>query len=322
VAVYTEVSDEALAAFLEAYDIGAMVAFRGIAEGVENSNFSLRTTAGDFILTLYEKRVIPEELPWFLGLMEHLAAHGLTCPQPVRGRDGAALRHLAGRHAAITTFLPGVWPRRVRPEHCAPVGAALAALHLAGAGYAPTRANALGPHGWPPLLARALAGPAAVEALQPGLGAELQQALAAILANWPAALPIGHIHADLFPDNVFFLDGRLSGLIDFYFAATDFLAYDIAICLNAWCFEPDLSFNVTKARNLLAAYAAARPLSAAERAALPVLCQGAALRFALTRLFDWINTPPGALVTRKDPMEYIRRLRFHLAARGEASYGL
>lgn len=321
-AVYTEVSDKALAAFLEGYDIGAVVAFRGIAEGVENSNFSLRTTAGDYILTLYERRVIPEQLPWFLGLMEHLAAHGLNCPQPVRGSDGQALRQLVGRPAAITTFLPGVWPRRVRPAHCAPVGAALAELHLAGAGYAPTRPNTLGPAGWPPLLCRTLAKADAVEALQPGLAAELQRAQAAILAHWPTGLPVGHIHADLFPDNVFFVDDRLSGLIDFYFAATDFLAYDIAICLNAWCFEPDLTFNVTNARHLLAAYAAARPLSPAERAALPVLSQGAALRFALTRLFDWINTPPGALVVRKDPMEYVRRLRFHLAASSEASYGI
>lgn len=321
-AVYTEVSDEALALFLAEYDIGSPVAFRGIAEGVENSNFSLRTTAGDYILTLYEKRVDPAELPWFLGLMEHLAEHGLTCPLPVRARDGQALRMLCGRHAAITTFLPGVWPRRVRPEHCAPVGTALAQLHLAGQGYAATRANALGPHGWPPLLARSLAAPAAVEAIQPGLGAELQSALDSIMANWPKTLPTGHIHADLFPDNVFFLDNQLSGLIDFYFAATDFLAYDVAICLNAWCFEPDFAFNVTKARTMLAAYAALRHFTPEERAALPVLCQGAAIRFALTRLFDWINTPPGALVTRKDPMEYVRRLRFHLAARSEAAYGI
>jgi len=321
-AVYTEVSDEALAAFLDEYDICRAVAFRGIAEGVENSNFSLRTTSGDYILTLYEKRVDPAELPWFLGLMEHLAQRGITCPQPVRARDGQALRQLCGRHAAVTTFLPGVWPRRVRPEHCAPVGAALAALHLAGAGYAPTRPNALGPQGWAPLLARSLTAPAAVEALQPGLGGELRAALDGILAAWPAALPVGHIHADLFPDNVFFLDGRLSGLIDFYFAATDFLVYDVAICLNAWCFEPDLAFNVTKARAMLAAYAAARPLSAAELAALPVLCQGAAIRFALTRLFDWINTPAGAMVTRKDPLEYVRRLRFHLAAKDAGAYGL
>jgi len=318
-AVYTEVSDEALAAFLEDFDIGSMVAFRGIAEGVENSNFSLRTTGGDFILTLYEKRVNPAELPWFLGLMEHLARRGIVCPQPVHGRDGEALRQLCGRYAAVTTFLPGVWPRKVRPEHCGPVGAALAALHLAGADYAPTRKNALGPAGWAPLMARCIEG---ADDVQAGLSRDLPAALERILANWPKDLPVGHIHADLFQDNVFFLDGRLSGLIDFYFAATDILVYDLAICLNAWCFEQDLSFNVTKARAMLSAYEAARPLSAAERAALPVLSQGAAIRFALTRLYDWINTPADAMVTRKDPMEYVRRLRFHLAAKDEHSYGI
>ena len=318
-AVYTEVTDEALAAFLADYDIGSMVAFRGIAEGVENSNYSLRTTSGDFILTLYERRVDPAELPWFLGLMEHLAKRGIVCPLPVRGRDGQALRHLSGRHAAITTFLPGVWPRRVRPEHCGPVGAALAALHVAGRDYTPTRRNALGPGGWTPLLERSRA---RADEVQAGLAKELDCALSGILAAWPRGLPTGHIHADLFPDNVFFLDGRLSGLIDFYFAATDVLAYDVAVCLNAWCFEPDFSFNVTKARSMLRAYSAIRPLSDAERAALPVLCRGAAIRFMLTRLYDWLNTPPGALVTRKDPLEYLRRLRFHLAALDEHAYGI
>jgi homoserine kinase type II len=318
-AVYTEVTDEALAAFLADYDIGGMVAFRGIAEGVENSNYSLRTTSGDFILTLYEKRVDPADLPWFLGLMEHLARRGIDCPLPVEGRDGIALRRLSGRHAAITTFLPGVWPRRVRPEHCAPVGAALAALHVTGRDYAPQRLNALGPDGWMPLLERSRA---RADEVQAGLAAELDQALSGILATWPHDLPVGHIHADLFPDNVFFLEGRLSGLIDFYFAATDILAYDVAVCLNAWCFEQDFSFNVTKARSMLSAYAATRPLSDAERAALPVLCRGAAIRFLLTRLYDWLNTPPGALVTRKHPIEYLRRLRFHLAARTEHAYGI
>jgi homoserine kinase type II len=318
-AVYTEVSDDALAAFLADYEIGSIVAFRGIAEGVENSNFSLRTTQGDFILTLYEKRVDPAELPWFLGLMRHLAEHGVSCPLPVAARDGSALRLLCDRHAAITTFLPGVWPRRVRQEHCAPVGAAVASVHLAGAAYPPTRANALGPAGWPALLARS---EARAEEVQPGLAAELHAALAGILAEWPDGLPRGHVHADLFPDNVFFLDGKLSGLIDFYFAATDILAYDLAVCMNAWCFEADFAFNVTKARALLRAYDTARPLSPAERAALPVLCRGAAMRFLLTRLFDWLNTPPGAMVTRKDPLEYLRRLRFHLQAESEHAYGI
>jgi homoserine kinase type II len=318
-AVYTEVTDEALAAFLTLYDIGRMVAFRGIAEGVENSNYALKTTTGDYILTLYEKRVNTEELPWFLGLMEHLAAHGLNCPLPVRGLDGGNLKPLAGRVAAITTFLPGVWPRRVQVEHCEPLGAALAQLHLTGAGFAPTRMNALGPHGWAPLLEKSL--PRADEVL-PGLGAELSMALQRILAAWPTGLPVGHIHADLFPDNVFFLDGKLSGLIDFYFAATDIYAYDVAVCLNAWCFERDFSFNVTKSQALLRGYLAQRDLSPAERAALPVLAQGAAMRFLLTRLYDWLNTPPGALVTPKDPMDYVRRLRFHLHATSEAAYGL
>lgn len=318
-AVYTEVADETLAAFLAEYDIGRVVAFRGIAEGVENSNYALRTTAGDFILTLYEKRVDPADLPWFLGLMEHLARRGITCPLPVHGRDGAALRMLCGRHAAITTFLPGVWPRRVLTAHCGSVGGALAALHLAGAGYQAERANALGPTAWPPLLDRCRA---RADAVAPGLTATLDGALLPLLAAWPTDLPRGHIHADLFPDNVFFLEGELSGLIDFYFACTDLFAFDVAICLNAWCFDAAGEFDAEKGGALLRGYEAVRPLSAAERAALPLLCRGAAMRFLLTRLYDWLNTPSGVLVTRKDPREYLQRLRFHLAVENAGTYGL
>jgi homoserine kinase type II len=318
-AVYTEVTDEALAAFLADYDIGGMVAFRGIAEGVENSNYALKTTQGDFILTLYEKRVNTADLPWFLGLMEHLAARGLPCPLPVRAKAGQNLNPLAGRVAAITTFLPGVWPRRVVVDHCEPLGAALAELHLAGEDFAPRRPNALGPEAWQPLLEKSLAH---ADDVQAGLAAELQDNLTRITAAWPRDLPVGHIHADLFPDNVFFLNGKISGLIDFYFAATDIYAYDLAICLNAWCFERDFSFNITKSRALLRGYLAHRPLGEAERAALPVLAQGAAMRFLLTRLYDWLNTPAGALVTPKDPMDYYRRLRFHNTARDASAYGL
>ncbi len=325
-AVYTEVTDEALRAFLAAYPLGELVAFRGIAEGVENSNYALKTGTGDFVLTLYEKRVDPAELPWFLGLMEHLAAQGLHCPQPVKARDGVALRQLAGRPAAICTFLPGVWPRRVRPAHAAPLGEALGRLHAASAGFSAVRPNGLGPAAWGPLLDRCRPGG---DAVQPGLIAELDGKLAGILAAWPApgALPVGQIHADLFPDNVFFLeapDGRpvVSGLIDFYFACTDLLAYDLAVCLNAWGFEPDGAYNVTRAHALLAAYQRVRPLTPAEAAALPVLCRGAAMRFLLTRLYDWMATPPGALVTRKDPLEYLVKLRFFAAAEGPAALGL
>ncbi|HYP63607.1 MAG TPA: homoserine kinase [Acidocella sp.] len=318
-AVYTEVTDEALTEFLTLYDIGTLRAFRGIAEGVENSNYTLTTSGGDFILTLYEKRVNPEDLPWFLGLMEHLAAQGLSCPLPVRARDGHNLNPLAGKIAAITTFLPGIWPRRVLIDHCEPLGAALAKLHLAGQGFAPTRKNALGPEGWGPLLQKCL--PQADQVMA-GLGEELTDWLEQIIAAWPQGLPVGHIHADLFPDNVFFLDGKISGLIDFYFACTDIYAYDVAVCLNAWCFERDFSFNQTKSRALLRGYAAHRKLNPAETDALPVLAQGAAMRFLLTRLYDWLNTPSGALVTPKDPLDYYRRLRFHRAARDASAYGV
>ena len=328
-AVYTDVTDEALSGFLREYEIGELIAFRGIAEGVENSNFSLRTGAGDFILTLYEKRVERRELPWFLGLMRHLASRGISCPLPLAGRDGEALRELAGRPAAITGFLPGVWPRRVRAEHCLQLGETLGRLHLAGLDYPPVRLNALGPHAWPALLQRSRAGGDAVQA---GLIAELDAALARILPAWPGegrspGLPRGQIHADLFPDNVFFLGRRLSGVIDFYFACTDLLAYDLAVCLNAWCFEAganDTSARVDTARAalLVRGYESVRQLEPAERAALPVLAQGAAIRFLLTRLYDWLNPPPGALVTPKHPLDYLHRLRFHLAAEGAAAYGV
>jgi homoserine kinase type II len=207
----------------------------------------------------------------------------------------------------------------VQPAHCRPLGEALARLHLAGATYAPARPNTLGPNAWPPLLANCNKD---ADTLLPGLAAELSHATTAILAAWPQNLPTGHIHADLFPDNVFFLNGAVSGLIDFYFACTDLLAYDVAVCLNAWCFEPDFSFNATNARALLNGYNSLRPLQPEERAALPTLCQGAALRFLLTRLYDWLNTPPGALVTRKNPLDYLRRLRFHLATKDYNAYGV
>ena len=314
-AVYTEVADDELAAFVARYDIGAVVACKGIAEGVENSNFLLQTEIGTYILTLYEKRVAAADLPFFLGLMDHLAGHGIACPTPIHARDGAALHTLAGRPAAIVSFLKGISPRRILTEHCAPVGDALAKLHLAGQSFAGKRANALSVEGWRKLLdaCRPRAGTMVEE-----LAAELQD----IAAAWPADLPQGVIHADLFPDNVFFLGEQLSGMIDFYFACNDFLAYDLAVCLNAWCFEPDISFNATKARRLVDGYVRIRPLTPAEIEALPLLARGSALRFLLTRLFDWLNRPAGALVRPKDPLEYLRKLRFHRQVRSAAGYGL
>ena len=324
-AVYTEVSNEELEEFVAGYDIGEVASCKGIAEGVENSNFLLQTDRDTYILTLYEKRTRAEDLPFFLGLMEHLAARGLVCPTPLHGRDGQALRRLCGRPAAIVTFLKGMWPRRITAEHCGALGAAMAEMHLKGADFAMSRPNALSVAGWRPLFDAAKS---RADEVRPGLAAVIEAELAQLERDWPADLPAGLIHADLFPDNVFFLTDRqtreekVSGLIDFYFACTDSLAYDVAICLNAWCFEPDGSFNATKARHLLAGYRRVRPLSARELDALPLLARGAAMRFLLTRLYDWLNTPAGALVKRKDPLEYLRKLRFHQGIAGPGAYGI
>lgn len=318
-AVYTDIAPEDLDGFLSRYDIGAAVSFHGIAEGVENSNFRLETHHGQFILTVYEKRVDPADLPFFLGLMEHLSSRGFACPLPVKAQDGNALQSINGKPAAIVTFLQGRSPRRRRAEQCMALGRTLARLHLAGDGFKIGRTNALGPHGWRPLFDRSCQsrpGPA------PELQKEIEAELGRLLDQWPQDLPKGVIHADLFPDNVFFDEDRVTGVIDFYFACNDLLAYDLAIVLNAWCFEDRGEFNITKARALVSGYQEVRPLTSQEIEALPILCSGSALRFYLTRLYDWLNQVEGALVQPHDPGEFLRKLRFHRQSRGPEALGL
>ncbi|HEV2503096.1 MAG TPA: homoserine kinase [Mesorhizobium sp.] len=318
-AVYTDVGEGELAAFLKEYSVGDLLSYKGIAEGTENSNFLLHTTAGSFILTLYEKRVEKADLPFFLGLMDHLAKKGISCPLPVQRHDGSMIGTLAGRPAVIITFLEGMWLRKPGVTHCREVGKALAAMHLASADFAMHRDNALAIDGWRKLWEAARA---RADEVEPGLATEVDTDFADFERNWPEGLPAGIIHADLFPDNVFFLGEKLSGLIDFYFACDDFYAYDLATCLNAWCFEKDFSFNLTKGTALLAGYQSVRPLNAAEREALPMLARGSALRFMLTRLYDWLTVPDGGLVIKRDPTEYIRRMRFHRAIGSASEYGL
>jgi homoserine kinase type II len=318
-AVYTQVDDEELIAFLATYDLGPLLSCKGIAEGVENSNYYLHTGAGSFILTLYEKRVAEADLPFFLNLMEHLAARGVTCPLPVKNRAGVALGRLAGRPAVIVTFLDGYSIHHPETAHCAALGATLAQLHLAGANFAQRRRNALSVEGWRPLFSTCAS---RAEEVATGLRALVDAELDHLERNWPRDLPSGVIHADLFPDNVFFLGERISGLIDFYFACTDAYAYDLAICLNAWCFDAELRYQPDKGAALLDAYRRLRPFSTAEIAAFPTLARGAALRFLLTRYVDWLNVPAGALVRPKDPREYLAKLRFHQSAPDARVYGL
>ena len=318
-AVYTDVAAEELAEFLKSYDIGELLSYKGIAEGVENSNFLLHTTKAAYILTLYEKRVAVDDLPYFLSLMAHLAERGVRCPQPARNRNDEVYSELAGRPAAVINFLEGMWPRRPNAAHCAGVGDALAKMHLAGHDFPLFRKNPLSVAGWRPLFDRAAD---RADSVQAGLRDFIARELDHLEAHWPSDLPLGVIHGDLFPDNVFFLGDKLSGLIDFPFSCNDILAFDVAICLNAWCFEPDHSFNVTKARALLNAYGRARQLSEAEQNALPLLARGAALRFLLTRLVDFLNVPPGALVKPKEPLEYVRKLRFQQSVSSLRDYGV
>ena len=318
-AVYTEVTDEELESFVELYDVGEVLSCKGIAEGVENSNFLLHTEKGSFILTLYEKRVSPDDLPFFLGLMDHLSRNGISCPVPIKQKSNESLGKLAERPAAIVSFLDGMWMRRPKVIHCSELGKSLANLHLEASNFNQKRENALSVNSW-----RSIFDNSADRAheIQDGLSEVIYTELEILEQNWPSDLPQGIIHADLFPDNVFFLHDKLTGLIDFYFACNDSWAYDLAICLNAWCFEPDLSFNVTKARALLTGYRKVRPLTPEEFNSLPLLARGAALRFLLTRIHDWLRVPDGALVSPKDPLEYLRKLRTHQTATNATDYGL
>ena len=307
-AVYTDITDEELAGLLADFDLGQALSLKGVAEGVENSNFLLETERGRFFLTVYERRVRADDLPFFLELLRWLAEHGFPSARPVADRNGELLKTVRGKPCAIVSFLSGLSVRRPTAAHCREAGAGLAALHLAVEGFPLSRANDLGQAAWAPLF-EGLAG--AAEGLKPGLAKTISSDLELLAKRWPPDLPQGVIHADYFPDNVFFAQGRFAGAIDFYFACVDAFAYDIAVALNAWCFEPDGSFNITSARQLVAGYESHRELSDIERSALPVLAHGAAMRFFLTRLADWGATPAGALVRPKDPLEYERKLAVH-----------
>ncbi|WP_432767728.1 MAG: homoserine kinase [Sphingopyxis sp.] len=309
-AVYTGVEPDDLAALVGRYDIGTVLSCKGIAEGVENSNFLLETTGGRFILTLYEKRVRAGDLPFFVDLLDHLAASGCAVPAMIRDRTGTAIQQISARAACIIQFLPGISLTRPTPAQCDAAGAALGAMHRALQTYSGTRANSMGHRHW-----RAVAEATGdLDAVVPGLQAIVADEFAWLDANWPATLPAHVIHADLFPDNVLMLGERVTGLIDFYFAATDFRAYDVAVTHAAWTFSHDgLRCDKARAHALMRGYAREISLSDAEMAALPLLARGAALRFLLTRAHDWVHTPADALVTRKDPAPFLNRLRRYQA---------
>ena len=321
-AVYTHLGAEDLAALIEHYDVGALVSAKGIAEGVSNSNWLIETTGPDgkgarFILTMYERRIDLNELPFFLGLLDHLAAKGCPVPRTIHDRDNRAYRMVGEKAVALIEFLPGVSVDHPEPAQARSVGAALAGVHLASADFAGRRANGLSLPSWQELADDC--GEAGLLSIHPELPGLVGDELAFLRTNWPTELPQAVIHADLFPDNVLMLGDTVGGLIDFYFACNDIAAYDLAVTHAAWSFEATGAFRPAVATALLEGYETVRPLSAAERRALPVLARGAAMRFMMTRAYDWLHTPADAMVTRKDPMDFARRLRFY-AERGEEAF--
>ncbi len=323
-AVYTRLTAQQFDEVMKQYGLGTLLEAREIAEGVENSNYLIRTQReGEaehrYIFTIFEKRVDSAYLPFYLGITEHLASRDIPTPRPLHTPDGDLCIEVAGKKAAIVTFLTGKSTRSIEVSQLLSLGMVQAQMHLAAADFPLSRPNDLSVSGWRRLI-DATSGKA--DQIMPGLSQLLAEEYVFLAQHWPQDLPQGVIHADMFPDNVFFMGSDVSGVIDFYFACNDLFMYDLVITMNAWCFERDGSFNLTKARGLLSAYHAVRPLSDAEHMALPVLARGAALRFLLTRAYDALHRDPQALVTPKDPMEYVRKLRFHQHVKESCEYGI
>lgn len=318
-AVYTALTQEEIGQFIGRYDVGDFVSAEGITEGVENTNYLIETRQNRYILTLFEQRTRPEDLPYFVHLMQWFSARGIPCPLPVARKDGGVLAALKEKPAMLATFLEGQGVTSIRNEHLPQLGTLAANMHIAGMDFPHQRENVLSLSGWGSLVERI---DGAADNIDPGLNDLIAEEYRYISEHWPSGLPSGPIHADLFPDNIFFqrLRGspKLSGVIDFYFSCNDMWAYDLAVCVNAWCFDDRHRFLPERVQALLAAYNDIRPMSDEEGRAMPVLLRGAALRFLLTRVFDWVNTPPSAHVVKKDPMEYVEKLKFHQ----ESSSGL
>ena len=310
-AVYTKLSDNNLKDFFLKYDLGKLLSYKGIQEGIENTNYFIETDKGKFILTLYEKRIEEKDLPFFMGLMKNLFEANFPSPEPIINKNGNYITEIAEKKAAVVSFLDGTAKKNLSPNNCREVGIQTAKLHLITKNLAGRRKNKLSINSWRKIYEK-------VEKdclkIHPNLSKIITKNLDEIENDWPKNIPLGIIHADLFPDNIFFKGDKLTGIIDFYFSCYDFYAFEIAICLNALCFEgknENLSFNVTKAKKFIDGYSSIKEITEEEKKSLKTLCQGAAMRFLLTRVFDYLNLTDGALVKIKDPIEYLKRLEFH-----------
>ena len=310
-AVYTKLSENDLKSFFEKYDLGKVLVYKGIKEGIENTNYFIQTNKGKYILTIYEKRVQEKDLPFFLGLMKNLFDKSFPSPEPIINKNGNYVSEILNKKAAIISFLSGRSKKNLSPENCRSVGMQAAKLHTITKNLSVRRENRLSVNSWRNFYKKVQKD---CSKIHPNLSKIIETNLDEIETNWPKNIPAGIIHADLFSDNIIFNGDKLTGIIDFYFSCYDFYAFEIAICINALCFEgqkENLSFNVTKAKKFIDGYTSIRKLSEEEKNSLKILCQGAAMRFLLTRVFDYLNLIKGAMVKIKDPIEYLKRLEFH-----------
>jgi len=319
-AVYTKLSETKLIDFLSKYNVGKLLDFKGIKEGIENTNYFIKTKKGKFILTLYEKRVDKKDLPFFMSLMRNLHDNEFPSPEPIVNKNGSYISEISLKKAAIISFLDGSSKKILSPDNCYQVGIYTAKMHLITKNLAGKRENKLSVNSWRKIYNRVKKDSSKIH---PNLNEVIQKNLDEVEENWPKNIPSGIIHADLFSDNIFFKNNKLSGIIDYYFSCNDYYAFEIAICLNALCFEgqkENLSFNVTKAKKYIDGYSKIRKLSEDEKNSIKILCKGAALRFLLTRVFDYLNLTEGAVVKIKDPIEYLKRLEFHDSVKNYQDY--
>tara|TARA_Y100000590_G_scaffold214115_1_gene242693 strand:+ start:183 stop:1151 length:969 start_codon:yes stop_codon:yes gene_type:complete len=319
-AVYTKLSEIQLKDFFLKYNLGKLLNYKEIREGIENTNYFINTEKGKFILTLYEKRVDEKDLPFFISLMKNLFDKNFPSPQPIINKNGNYISEISGKKAAVVSFLEGNAKKVLNPENCYHVGINTAKLHLITKNLSGKRQNKLSIDSWRKIYNKVKKDCSKIHQNLPNI---IEKNLDIIEKKWPKNIPSGIIHADLFPDNIFFKGNELSGIIDYYFSCNDFYAFEIAICLNALCFEgrnENLSFNVTKAKKFIDGYSSLRKLSEEEKESLKILCQGAAIRFLLTRVFDYLNLIEGAIVKIKDPIEYLKRLEFHNSVKNYQDY--
>ena len=319
-AVYTKLSENNLKDFFSKYNLGKLLKFQGIQEGIENSNYFVKTDSGKFILTVYEKRVEEKDLPFFMGLMKNIFNKNFPSPEPIINKNGNYITEIFGKKAAVVSFLEGTSKKNLTPGNCHEVGIYTAKLHTITKNLNIKRTNRLSVNSWR-LIYRKIQRDCSK--IYPDLTKIIERNLEVIEDKWPKNIPRGIIHADLFPDNIFFKGSKLTGIIDFYFSCYDFYALEIAICLNALCFEgknENLSFNVTKAKKFIDGYSSIRKLTEEEKESLKILCHGAAMRFLLTRVFDYLNLTEDALVKIKDPVEYLKRLEFHNSVKNYQDY--